>query len=426
MKSLKNLVSDSLWLLFVRGGTYGAMVVVTYVIARRMGVSAFGEYAFIAAVVVIGNVLTTFGSDMVLIREIAAKGDLSDVLSALILQLILSTVFIGCVFLFGSSIPGQTADSILALKIYSFALIPLAFFTVITSILRGMQRMTLYALLNFGVVLLQVTILLIFIKHETRITDLAYILLAVQVTGALFMGLYFVPLLSNLTEGHFSLGRLLPFVVVCLPVALISILGILYQKLGLVILTFLGTSTMAGIFSASAKVMEVARLGHIAFFTVVYPVMANLNQREISQKTLRFSLGLMLIISSIGSILIFILSKSIIEFIFGSEYRSSILVLKILAFTLIPYTVNSYLSLAYMAMRREIIVLRILAVSLLLLLLFNLGFVPILGSEGAGWAILVVESIQTVIFILTWMKNPVYRTTETFSRGGKYEFSDLS
>lgn len=410
MKLFKNLTRDSLWLLIARIGAQGAMVVVTYMLAWRMGAAGFGEYAFMAAVVVIGNVLTTFGSDMVLIREIAAKGDFSEVPSALVIQLMLSFVFIGCVFLLALLFSNPTTDSVLALKIYSFALIPLAFFTVFTSVLRGVQRMMSYALLNLGIAILQVSAVLIFVQRSANVKELAYILLSAQIAGTLLAGLLCVPLFSKLKDWHFSLDRLFPFFLVCLPIALIAILGILYQKLSLAMISFLGTSTMAGIFSASARVMEAARLGHIAFFTALFPVMANMAEKRALHKTLRFSRGLLLIASMIGSVLIFLFSKPIVDIFYGSEYQASILVLKILSFTLIPYTVNSYLSLTYLAIRKENVVLGILAISLLVLLTLNFWFIPVFGETGAGWSILVTECLQMMMFLWVWMKDSLRQT----------------
>ncbi len=57
-----------------RIGAQASLVIVTlYLLARAFSVKGFGEYAFISALILIANVLTTFGSDMYLIREIAAK-----------------------------------------------------------------------------------------------------------------------------------------------------------------------------------------------------------------------------------------------------------------------------------------------------------------------------------------------------------------
>ena len=61
--------------LFVgRVAAQGLAVVMTVVLAARLGVTGLGEYALVSAVVFVANVATTFGTDMVLVREIAAGG----------------------------------------------------------------------------------------------------------------------------------------------------------------------------------------------------------------------------------------------------------------------------------------------------------------------------------------------------------------
>src|SRR3989304_3929406 len=141
VKQHSPLVKDSLWLLMARIGTQGAMVLFTILLARRLGSAGFGEYAFISAVIFIGNMLTTFGTDMTLIREIAAHNNLSQLPAALLIQLGFSVVLILVIWIGAPFLPRQSVESILALRVYSFTLIPLAFFTVFTTALRGKQQM---------------------------------------------------------------------------------------------------------------------------------------------------------------------------------------------------------------------------------------------------------------------------------------------
>ena len=59
MNLLSRLARDSLWLLTARIGAQASLVIVTYLLARRLGAEGFGEYAFISALILIANVLTT-------------------------------------------------------------------------------------------------------------------------------------------------------------------------------------------------------------------------------------------------------------------------------------------------------------------------------------------------------------------------------
>ncbi|MBI5715893.1 MAG: oligosaccharide flippase family protein [Chloroflexi bacterium] len=78
---------NSLWLLIARLGSQAALALFTILIARQLGSAVFGEYAFITAIVFIGNMATTFGTDMILIRDIAARRDYSRLAPSLNIQL---------------------------------------------------------------------------------------------------------------------------------------------------------------------------------------------------------------------------------------------------------------------------------------------------------------------------------------------------
>jgi O-antigen/teichoic acid export membrane protein len=302
----------------------------------------------------------------------------------------------------------------------------LAFFTVFTSMLRGAQRMTAYAWLNFVIPILQVVAVFIFIQRGTSIVRLAYLLLAVQTWAMIFAGMLCFPFFSSLKDLRFSLGKLVALFAGCLPIALIAIVGILYQKLSLAMLSFIGTASMVGLFSAAARVIEAARMGHVAVFTSLYPAMAKADQDRLSQETFRFSWFLLLAIAAGSSVLIFFLAKPIVSIFFGSEYQAAIPVLKVLAFILIPYTVNSFLSLLLLAWHKEQLVLQVLVISLLLLLLLDLWLIPIFGQVGASWAMLSAEVMQAILFLLAWLNSPITEPEVTHSKGVSYELSDLS
>ncbi len=427
MNLLTRFARNSLWLLIARVGAQASMVIVTYLLARRLGTAGFGEYAFIATAIVIGNTLTTFGSDMHLIREIAAKSELSELSPVLFLQLLLSFLFIGFVYLLAPYLPNQTPETVLALKVYSFALIPLAFFTVFTSALRGAQKMTAYAWLNLLIPVIQVLAIFIFIQHGTNIVTLAYLLLLIQIAGAILGGVFCSANFPRFWIGiQFSLDKLMSLFVACLPIALIAILGIVYQKMSIALLSFLGAASTVGLFSAAARVVEAARMGHFAVFTALYPVMANTSLDQDPLKVFKFSWFLLLGIACAGAVLIFLLAKPIVDIFFGAEYQSSISVLKILAFTLVPYTVNSFLSLVFLARKKEMVVLRVFIVSMLMLMILDLWFIPRSGQVGASWAILIAEIAQAILFLLAWLNSPFRQIDTLPSEGVSYELSDLS
>jgi PST family polysaccharide transporter len=190
-------------------------------------------------------------------------------------------------------------------------------------------------------------------------------------------------------------------------------------------LSFLGTASMVGLFSAGARVAEVARIGHFAALTALYPVMANTDQRKLSG-TSRVSWLLLLLFSAVASILVYSLAKPIVDIFFGVEYELSIPVLKILAFTLIPYAINSFLSLLLLAQKKEKIILGVLVASLLMIFALNVWLIPRAGQVGASWAILIAEITQAILFLLVWLNHHFRQTDVSPSKGASYELSNLS
>jgi O-antigen/teichoic acid export membrane protein len=80
------LQKNILWTVFSRFGSQLLAVISSLMLARYLGSAGFGEYAFISAIVMIGNALSTFGTDMVLIRRISSRQDYADLSSALVIQ----------------------------------------------------------------------------------------------------------------------------------------------------------------------------------------------------------------------------------------------------------------------------------------------------------------------------------------------------
>jgi PST family polysaccharide transporter len=376
------------------------MAIVTILLAQRLGAARFGEYAFIAAAIVIGNALTTFGSDMYLIREIASKPGFSPLSSAVALQLVLSGLFIGSTFFLAPRLPNQTAESILALRIYSLALIPLSFYTVYTSALRGHQKMDAYGWLNLANSILQVFSIALLVHRGTSIVQMAGILLGIQIVAAAVAGLFCIVSIPSFGRGaQFSWSGMVSLLVACFPIAVISALAIVYQKASLTLLSLLASASITGWFSAAARVVEAARIGHLAALTALYPAMANAHGNTPSPGIFKRSWTLLLVLAGGAAVLLFLLAEPTVRVFFGAEYRASVPMLRVLSFTLLPFTVNSYLSLEFLVEHREKALIRALFISLIALLISSLWFIPRAGGIGAGWSVLTAESLQACLLL---------------------------
>jgi len=417
---------NSLWLLLARIGTQGLAVLFTLLLARRLGSAGFGEYAFIAAAIFVGNGLTTFGTDMLLIREIAARNELSGLPAALVIQLGLSAIFIALVWLSAPALPNQSPSAQLALQIYSLALIPLAFYTVFTTALRGRQLMGSYTVLNLLVASAQVVVIWLFVQQTGSIVALAVLLLALQAGAALLAGCLCTLRIGEFWQGwRFSWTDVRAIVAASAPLGWLSLLGMLYQKLSLTLLSLLAGAAVTGFFSVAQRALEAAKTGHLAAFTALYPAMAEANAdphgRQPLLAALRSSRKLLIAGAVLAALALFLFAAPLVGLLFGVGFEQAVAVLRILAWVLVPYTVNSILTLAYLAANRERPVSVALSASLLGLAGLSLYWIPTAGAVGAAWASLAAESLQMGILLAYPSPSPAPR-----KQGEMHEFSHLS
>lgn len=412
------LGKNALWMIFSRFGAQGLTVIFTILLARRLGIEGFGAYAFVAAMIFAANALTTFGTDMLLIREIAAKDDLSRLPSALIVQLVLSSLFIAAVWIFSSWIPNQSSETVAALKIYCLALIPLSFFTIFTTALRGIQRMDIYSLLNLIVSVLQVGIALL---PNINIVRLSALLLSIQIIAAVFASFVCAVTVPNFWQAwNFSSFRLFSLLKQVAPIAWLTVLGMIYQRLNIYMLSTMHGAMETGIYSAALRAVDASKTSHLAVFAAMYPAMAEgVSVRASGKQFPTLYFGYLLIGAMLISFSLFILVKPLVLLLYGIEFAASAGVLKILVWTLIPFTVNTYLTLSLLASNRERLVGRSLMVSLIALLVLNLWWIPAKGPEGSAWAALVAECIQSASLLAS-------AGSRVHLQGEAHELSELS
>lgn len=112
-------------------------------------------------------------------------------------------------------------------------------------------------------------------------------------------------------------------------------------------------------------------------------------------------------------------ANPLVMLFYGSELGLSAEVLRILAWTLIPFTVNTWFTLSFLASIREGLVRCALVASLIGLLILNLWFIPVPDPKRGAWALLPAESLQSVILFAS-------ARLSIQVQGEAHEFSELS
>jgi O-antigen/teichoic acid export membrane protein len=394
---------NSIWLLLARLITQAALVISMVLIARTLGVVVFGQYAFVAALIVLGNVATTFGTDTLLIREVARdrRDSAGRAGAALWLQLALSLSWLIVVVIVTPSMIDQSAEVIQAVKVYSLSLIPLAFFTVYAAVLRAYERMDLYLLLSAGVAIMQLIGVWWVLQSNRSLLSLVMMFNGVQLVAAIFAG---VVCRRRLPTVHFqwTIDRRQLFHIVRLawPFALLGALAVIYQRLGVLMLSALGTAADTGWYAAASRIIEPVKILHFAVLGALLPALAHLTssttdpqQAQLAARVFQRSLRFLLAISVLVVLFVMAFAEPMVTLLFGVAYTPSAALIKILAVSLIPYTISAAWSVRLVAQGQERRVMWTLALSLAVAFSLNRWLIPVYGSSAAALTVVISESV---------------------------------
>lgn len=439
---------NSIWILGARALSQLLLLVFSILIARSLGETGLGQYAFIASILFLGNVATTFGLDTMIIRELAhpagriGPGSGGLLTTALLIQLGLTALFIAVVWVLAVTLPNQTPETAAALRLASLSLLPLAFSTIYSAVLRAYERMDLYLVFNLVTALIMVGGAFAVLRPGGGLVAIAGVLVIAQTGGALAAGSMAHMALSDF---HWRLSTpttdfVRSVIGVGLVLALLMVAGVLYQRMAILVLSLTEGDAVTGWYSAAARLSEALKLLPAAFFGAIFPVMsrANAGGRLLSGTTpisahpsspgnpsetvepagaahavyerafayLVFGMIVLAIVSSA-------LAGLIIPLLYGAGYEPAIAALRILVWGL-PFTVIAVrLSFDLVSAGQDRAALLAMSVTLLLTLPLMITASNHWGLTGASAATVLAEALQVIVLLLVhrWYRHEAARHT---------------
>ncbi|HZS13038.1 MAG TPA: oligosaccharide flippase family protein [Candidatus Dormibacteraeota bacterium] len=374
-------------------------------LAHRLGLAGFGEYAVVSAIVFVANVGTSFGTDMVLVREIAASGSVRRVAAATTVQLGLSLLAIAVLWTLSPLVAAGHSEESTALRVLALSLLPAALFSVCTAVLRGVTMLRTYALVGVASSALPALAVLVFVADRAGVVRTAVVLLLAQVAFAAAVWLLCATRVREFPMlPHGAIAEARAMLHDSARIGVLGLLGMAYQRLPVVALGIGSGSAAASWFTCASRTVEASKTGHVGIFSAVYPALAEAHADGAGttrRRDLRWSWPLTAGLGAAVTVALLLLAPEIVERLFGPAFAPSSAGLRILALSVVPSTLATYRSLELLAAHRETATLRVLGAGLAVLVVALAALVPTTGWVGAPWAVLIAESAQAAIFLAT-------------------------
>lgn len=172
-----------------------------------------------------------------------------------------------------------------------------------------------------------------------------------------------------------------------LPIFLITIFTTLYFRIDILMIENILDMQSVGYYSIAFKLIEGAMVLPLMLGVVFLPKLAKNRKNITADLFLHFFLGLVIFI------LFYLTIEFVINILFVKDYVYSVEVAKILSFSIVIMSVNTYMFNYFIATKQSYVNVKITLIMLLLNLILNFIFIPMYGISAAAYTTVGTELI---------------------------------
>lgn len=409
---------DTLFVLGFNAVNYLSSFALAVLVSRFLGIEIFGEYSFIFAFIMILGIISDFGLSTLLVRKInenkfiAAEliTKINTIKIFLSLAIILILYFI-CILLFKKFLyPAFLTGMLLIL--------PRSLISTYESSLRSFLNQKYPVLIKCANSLLQLAVSYFLLLNGSGLAEIFLYILIVDVLSSMILFIANKKVMDTFFSDNFKIVTEFPehnvkheFITMLRESSVFflnNFLMLSIKGLNVILLGYYSTAASVGIYSAGSKFVNGVGLISGALFNSFYPVISNIKNNirmktDVTKKFILISSVLGLILTAV----IFLLSGYLIDLTFKT--KESVIVLKILSFTMLPvllYTVTqSFLFSVY----REKYLLKILIIAWSLNLILSIILIRLYDYTGCAAAL-----TSTEIFLMLTQLNKFRSDSKKF------------
>ncbi|MGC8660850.1 MAG: flippase, partial [Desulfomonilaceae bacterium] len=363
-------------------------LLLVYVLSRRLGVEGVGQYAILSSYMSVFTTIASMGLGGLVVREISRKPSEVNAYAANsllfgFLSSALAIIVMDCFLQFMN----YDRELSLALIIGSASLFPACCSRFMESVFLAVERAEFIALGQFFDNLAKVILCIIFILLGYGIVAISTMTAVAKVFGfSLLVVFYFrvVGVLSTRFDSNVW-GILLKGSPTFLGIAIFSSI---YLNIDVIMLSKLGNVSSVGIYSAALKINQLCVIVPTAFSFAVLPSFSRsfVDGLESLRKNTQLSIHYLLVICIPLVVGIIVLADKLISLIYGQDFGSSAPVLRLMAPSLVLYSLVLVLSQVLIAANYQRVELCINFVAAILVVSLNFLLIPRYAEFGAALA----------------------------------------
>lgn len=370
-------------------------------LTRYLGQEGFGNFTLVFVYLSFFGVLANFGLQLTMVRDLAKKDKLPKeiygtffwlkiflVVFATILAIILLVFFPYSRFLKIGIIIASIGVAMGILNTYG------------TVIFQADLRLDLVALLDVLVKIVTVGCIILFVWLGLGFYSILNTILIGNLAGAvliIFLLKKFIPF--NL---KFSFNLVKKIIRKSIPIGFTSLFALAYFKIDTLLISIIRGAVEVGIYGLAYKVIENLLVLWAFYMATVYPLLSSLlSKRKTREAWSLWRKSLLVALASSVTIIIigFTFAPFVIRVLGGKEFEASVIVLRILLFSLPLFFVNNLFYHSFLLKEKIKFPLVAIGSSAIINLILNLIFIPRFGYIAAAFNFLIAQAYLLIFYL---------------------------
>lgn len=407
----KKVASNTVAQLIGKAVSALATFIVTFLVARQLGASGYGDFVKITTYIAFFYLIADFGINALYLQQAESKASWPSLIFIRTLGgFALMAFALGIVSLLpGTGGQGYTPYVRIGILLYSPTIVLQALITTGNAIFQKRLRYDLATWAIFFGSIVSVALLWsqFFVWHVGGVTN-ALIALGAGSLMTAITTMYFALREHPLLRLRVSVPDIMRLLVPAIPLGVTLLFNLVYFRADSIVITLTRPTVEVGIYGLAYKVFEVVLVFPTFFMNAVYPFMIQ-GTRDVGQgktkKILLQSALFLLLVSCLLSLIVWF-SAPLLTFI-KNDFAPSISALRVLSLGLPFFFVTSVTMWALIALKKQFALVVIYGVSMIINVAGNIVFVPQYGFMAAAWLTVVCEGLVLVLsgFVLVQSLN---------------------
>ncbi len=381
------------------------LVSVAY-IARELGPDGFGNYTIVVAFLYVFSVFADFGLYNLLTREISKpKADEKSIISNIFTTRIILLVFFFLLsFLVVVFIPTYSLQVKMGVLLASLGFVFLSLSQVLMGVFQKYLKTILPAIADVSARVVQLFLVLYLYQRNSDFIDFLWVF----ILGAFinFCLIFFFVRKYTSFRVIFKRSDFLNILKQSWPLAVSSVLVLIYFKGDTLILSFLKSSSDVGVYNVSYKIIENIIFFPAMFVGLIMPLLSKYFISDIQsfKKVFQKSFDFLNIISIPLIFGAFYLADDIIYLIGGFEFSAAVLPFKILIFSIFFIFLGALFGNAIIAIHKQKEVMFAYGVAAVFNILVNIYAIQKYSYIGASFVSVLTEILATTLMFFVFYK----------------------